>query len=374
MVKSASILFLIVMASTSSVIEGSRILISAPFGTKSHKNMYVPLVRELVSRGHDITVVTNYFTAEFAQLDGNNNVREIVLDQLTVDMSQYPNAFDSLLSSSNHWWNLGFSHLLLLSMFRYTSQVTEALYGDARVQQMMANDQFDLVIASQVLSTASAPLAWHFGAPLIVTSPNTLFAGMATLLGDDEHTSYVPFVFTRYTDQMNLGQRTINTVVTKMSTFLQQLYEELTIPAIVKETGGITGCPPVQNIIRNVTMVFINSHPSFTYPRSLPPQVVEVGGLHCRPAQALPSHLETFLSSGRSDDGGGGFLLFSVGSLQRMEDMPERVIQSFIGTFARLPGVRVVWQWKGKRRTDLPSNVLAIPWLPQQDLLGKIII
>jgi glucuronosyltransferase len=54
--------------------------------------------------------------------------------------------------------------------------------------------------------------------------------------------------------------------------------------------------------------------------------------------------------------------------------MPERVIQSFIGTFARLPGVRVVWQWKGKRRTDLPSNVLAIPWLPQQDLLGKIII
>jgi glucuronosyltransferase len=57
-----------------------------------------------------------------------------------------------------------------------------------------------------------------------------------------------------------------------------------------------------------------------------------------------------------------------------MEDMPERVIQSFIGTFARLPGVRVVWQWKGKRRTDLPSNVLAIPWLPQQDLLGKIII
>jgi glucuronosyltransferase len=53
-----------------------------------------------------------------------------------------------------------------------------------------------------------------------------------------------------------------------------------------------------------------------------------------------------------------------------MEDMPERVIQSFIRTFARLP-VRVIWQWKGKTRTDLPSNVLAIPWLPQQDLLGK---
>ena len=51
--------------------------------------------------------------------------------------------------------------------------------------------------------------------------------------------------------------------------------------------------------------------------------------------------------------------------------MPEQMIQSFIKLFSRLPQ-RVVWQWKGKPRSDLPSNVLAIPWLPQQDLLGWI--
>jgi glucuronosyltransferase len=357
---SASILFLILMMLASTTIEGSRILISAPFGTKSHKNMYVPLVKELVSRGHNITVITNYFTADFMDVE---NVREIVLEKLTVDMSQYPNAFDSLLSSSN--WNWGTSHLLLLTMFKYPRLVTEVLYEDHRVQEMMANERFNLVIVSQMVSTASAPLAWHFKAPLMVFSPNTLFPGMATILGDDEHTSYVPFMFTHFTDQMNLGQRIANTLVTKLCTFLQQWYEEITVPSIVKEKG-IAGCPSIQNIIKNVTMVFTNSHPSFTYSRSLPPQVIEVGGIHCRPAKSLSKDLETFLS-GSTDK---GFLLFSVGSLQRMEDMPERVIQSFIRTFARLP-VRVIWQWKGKTRTDLPSNVLAIPWLPQQDLLGK---
>ena len=51
--------------------------------------------------------------------------------------------------------------------------------------------------------------------------------------------------------------------------------------------------------------------------------------------------------------------------------MPEHLIQSFIKNFARIPQ-RVVWQWKGKVRSDLPQNVLAIPWLPQQDLLGKL--
>jgi len=54
----------------------------------------------------------------------------------------------------------------------------------------------------------------------------------------------------------------------------------------------------------------------------------------------------------------------------KMDDMPEMMIQSFIKVFSRLPQ-RIIWQWKGKPRSDLPSNVLAIPWLPQQDLLGS---
>jgi len=54
-----------------------------------------------------------------------------------------------------------------------------------------------------------------------------------------------------------------------------------------------------------------------------------------------------------------------------MGDMPEEMVQSFIKVFSRLPQ-RVIWQWKGTPRSDLPSNVLAIPWLPQQDLLGDI--
>ena len=49
--------------------------------------------------------------------------------------------------------------------------------------------------------------------------------------------------------------------------------------------------------------------------------------------------------------------------------MSEEMAQSFIKAFSKLPQ-RVIWQWKGTPRSDLPSNVLAIPWLPQQDLLG----
>lgn len=50
--------------------------------------------------------------------------------------------------------------------------------------------------------------------------------------------------------------------------------------------------------------------------------------------------------------------------------MPEETVQSFVNTFARLPQ-RVIWQWSGKpHKNNLPKNVLVLPWLPQQDLLG----
>jgi len=78
--------------------------------------------------------------------------------------------------------------------------------------------------------------------------------------------------------------------------------------------------------------------------------------------------LDAFVKPNTSDD--AGFVLFGVGSALKMDDMPEEMVQSFIKAFSLLPQ-KVVWQWKGTPRSDLPSNVLAIPWLPQQDLLGN---
>jgi len=69
--------------------------------------------------------------------------------------------------------------------------------------------------------------------------------------------------------------------------------------------------------------------------------------------------------------GDAGFILFAIGSLIPMNEMPEDIVQAFIKNFARLPQ-RVIWQWQGKPREDLPENILPVPWIPQQDLLGKL--
>ena len=66
-----------------------------------------------------------------------------------------------------------------------------------------------------------------------------------------------------------------------------------------------------------------------------------------------------------------GFIMFAVGSAIRMNDMPQEMLDAFIQVFSRLPQ-RVIWQWKGNQRPHLPANVMAVNWLPQQDLLGNI--
>lgn len=68
--------------------------------------------------------------------------------------------------------------------------------------------------------------------------------------------------------------------------------------------------------------------------------------------------------------GDDGFLVFAVGSVIQMNEMPAKILQIFERVFSRLPH-RVIWQWKDPPKKDLP-NVLLSNWLPQQDLLGRI--
>lgn len=340
------------------VTDGSRILVSAPYGTKSYHNMFVPLVQELSKRGHQLTVITNYKSSD---LEKTANVSQIVLDKLEIDLSPYPNTFEAMLSIKLMLKSMSIG---LQSMFNYPRIIAEVMYNDDRILNLMANERFDLVMVSISFNPASYPLAWHFKAPMIMLTPNAIFPGILNSLGDNEQPSYIPFFLSSFSDKMNLLQRTINTIVTQMFVTLNHEWQKPTIHSIVRERG--IDCPSLTELEKNISLVFTNTHPAINYPRSMAPSIVEVGGIHCRPGRPLPKNLEDFVSHP------DGFVLFAVGSMLPMEVMPKDLIQAFIQTFERLPQ-RVIWQWKGKVREDLPANVLALSWLPQQDLLGNYI-
>lgn len=116
---------------------------------------------------------------------------------------------------------------------------------------------------------------------------------------------------------------------------------------------------------KNVSLVLVNSHYSLGQPRPLMPNVVEVGAMHCRPAQPLQDlELRQFL-----DESPVPVVYFSLGSHIRSQQLPPWLRQALVTAFKRLP-YRVLWKLEGGPLDDLPFNVMTRPWLPQQDVLG----
>ena len=48
--------------------------------------------------------------------------------------------------------------------------------------------------------------------------------------------------------------------------------------------------------------------------------------------------------------------------------MPKETVLIFLQVFSKLPQ-KVIWKWEKDNLENVPSNVLLIDWLPQQDLL-----
>ena len=167
------------------------------------------------------------------------------------------------------------------------------------------------------------------------------------------------------TDKMSLMERVFNTVITHALGFFQDAFVFPRIqPAIDKY---FPGAPSLIEMKANISAAFANTHPAFSYPRAYPPGVVELGGIHCRPAKPLPRYVEEFVSD--SD----GFIVFGVGSIIKMDEMPRQMLEVFIRVFSRLRQ-RVVWQWRGANKpANLTDNILLLDWLPQQDLLGNVL-
>lgn len=270
------------------VVSGARILVSAPYGTKSHQNMYVPLAKSLAERGHHVTVISNYYVD---LLRDSERVRQIVLEELQVDQLSFPDFFETALSSKKI--DLKALSQFLTTILSLPSTITRVFYGHQSIKQLIADDQFDLVVISAVYGSVSFPLAWHFKAPMIIQSPNILFTGMASIMGADEDYSYVPFFMSSFSDQMNLFERTVNTIVSVLCKFFIVDRQNSLVWPVVHE-NVFPDCPPLDEIAQNTSLILLNTHPTLNYPRALPPQVVEAGGLHCRPAQPLPAVQKKF--------------------------------------------------------------------------------
>ena len=113
-----------------------------------------------------------------------------------------------------------------------------------------------------------------------------MFPGVAYVLGDSEHTEYIPNPILEMTDHMSLPQRVLNTLSILANNILYAGKLKAMVQPLVNQV--LPNCPPLDVIEQELSLVFFNSHPIFHYPRAKTPEMIEIGGIHCRTPQPLP--------------------------------------------------------------------------------------
>uniref|UniRef100_A0A1B6DGT0 UDP-glucuronosyltransferase n=1 Tax=Clastoptera arizonana TaxID=38151 RepID=A0A1B6DGT0_9HEMI len=330
-------------------VECNRILAIFPFAGKSHFFTFEPLISELARRGHDVTVVSN-----FPRKTPSPNYTDVPLSGVSVQEIMMP------LSQLVHlrfgikdimWGIIGIEHQF------------EDIYKDRRVQALM-DSKFDLVITELLVSDMFLPLADKFKAPVVMMSSSEIVPYGTDRLGLPDNPAYIVNFFNGQISSLPMGfwDRFWNTMDVCYSKVYYYLYSVRPNEEICKKY--LEDVASVGEMINRISLVLANAHFSVNIARPLPPQVVEIGGIHIKPTKPLPQDIKKFL-----DESEHGVVYFSLGSIANGSSMSDSSRKAFCNVFSKLPQ-RVLWKWEVDDMPEKPANVMLVKWAPQRDVLA----
>ncbi|KAF2900031.1 hypothetical protein ILUMI_06156 [Ignelater luminosus] len=331
---------------------GARILGYIPTVSYSHQVAFHPLWRELSLRGHQVTVLTT---------DPINDPSLINLTEIDLHFSY------------EIWKKLNFNELSKQSTFvlfdksNFMDIIEEAFdkqLSSPQVHALIKNEteHFDLLMVEGFLDSAFAFSA-RFKCPMIHIF--SLDAAVYNYLnvGNPSHPVLNPDFMLPFSGQLSFFERLVSTVLTSIAYLFYQYVVVSKQQLIAKKNFG-EGLPPVDEIARNVSLLFVNTDPIFHPIRPLLPNIIPIGGgIHLKPPKPLPKDLRDKL-----DKASNGFIYFSLGSNVKSRFLLDEIRKIILETFAELPYL-VLWKFEIEDLLGKPDNVIISKWFPQQDIL-----
>ncbi|XP_016950388.1 UDP-glycosyltransferase UGT5 [Drosophila biarmipes] len=336
-------------------LQAARILAVFPFPGPSQYINVVPYLKELASRGHQVTSIN-----AFPQKKPVNNFRDIPIPEV---FENYNDIINELNDPMNLWQENNFVNKFFVDVTRSVltnKEVTETLLPPGK-------DHFDLIIVEALRSDAYYGFAAHFNAPIIGISTFGTDWNIDELVGNVSPLSYIPLVTAGLTDRMTFGERVTNFIDTTIAWLNYRLVHMPEQEKLYKKYFPVASKRvALTDLNRNFSLVLLNQHFSLSFPRPYVPNMIQVGGLHIshKPAP-LPKDLEEFIQS----SGEQGVIYFSLGSNVKSKDLPAERRELILKTFASLPQ-RVLWKFEDDKLPGKPSNVFISKWFPQPDILA----
>ncbi|KAF5269282.1 hypothetical protein FQR65_LT02583 [Abscondita terminalis] len=315
--------------------------------------VFIILLMELSLRGHELVVVT----ADPIKNSSLTNLTEIDLHEISYDIwnRKLPDIINARQSSV-----LISAFIIITTLF----EVADAQFQHEEIRMLINNEteRFDLVIVEYLLPIYYVFPA-HFDCPFIgVTSmdPTPLSFNFA---GNPNHPAITSDGQFYYDEKLTFFQRIRSFFITIPSEFLFEIvfgaYQHKLISKYFNKK-----MPHVNEIARNVSLLFINTEPIFHPIRSLVPSVIQIGGkTHKREEKPLAKDLKNTL-----DINTNGFIYFSLGSNVKSKYLPAAKRKIILETLQAVPFL-VLWKFELDDLPNKPKNVITCKWVSQESVL-----
>ncbi|CAH0715022.1 unnamed protein product, partial [Brenthis ino] len=330
--------------------EPARILGIFPVPVHSHQSVFRTLTNELVRRGHQVTVVTGLPVNEVAP----ENYTEIDVSQIGNKereryLSKEIKPSDDMFTQYNS---------ILQLTFNYVFKILQSPKVDTMIKDK--NQSFDLIFIEDC-TRPGVILSHFFKAPVISISSYGGTFGTFETTGAAVHPFLYPLPTRRTYRNLSIWDKLYELYVHFR---LNKIYENLESKQdeIYKEYYG-SDIPRLNDLSRNIKMLFLNIHPIWDSNRPIPPNIIYLGGLHQKPQKELPKDLKLLL-----DSSSNGAIYMSLGTFVDSNLFHKETFQIFINVFSKLP-YDVYWKWNGYEMSGLSKNVKVLPWFPQPDVL-----
>ncbi|KAL3288268.1 hypothetical protein HHI36_002716 [Cryptolaemus montrouzieri] len=323
------------------------------FPSISHQFVFQAIVRELSLRGHQVTFLSP------------NNIRDPKLINLTeIDLSATYKIFEET--------DLGIFNRNTMNMLEYClvgqgllEQVISIEMEMEQVKNILTEPEhsYDLIII-EALNPFHFGLQHKFKAPVIAVSSFIVNSWLHTAIGNQIHPVLHPEMICSYPTPLKYICEKFDSLYTHTVLYLfSKFYSMSRSDELARKYFG-EDMPYLEQVVKNVSVVFANVNPIFSQSRSAVPKYKEVWNIHLKQPQLLGEDLQQILDGAKN-----GLVYFSLGTNVRFEHVDVSIKEEIMKALGDLP-YTVLCKWESEEIPGKPKNVILRKWLPQQSILA----
>jgi len=274
-----SVISSIILSSNVPPSSAAKILAVTFFSSKSHKITYMPLLEELAKRGHEVTMITPVKADKLLP-----NMTEIFTFDLEEKMDKFKDDHDMYeMKAKGQMMN----PFLMLDAF---GDICKWSYELPHIKEHFSkNPKYDLVFVQPMFNDCVYGLVHKLNLPMVLFFPTSVPQMLVSKIGGDFPSSFVGNIFLGLPNEMTFSQRFVNYGANIALELVLRLYYEPFIAKVYREALGDPTIPSISEIIgERTSLILSNGHFALSGGKPYLPDIVDVGGIHSRPAKPLP--------------------------------------------------------------------------------------